>query len=137
MNKRKGFTLLELLLVIFIIGILATAALTAFGPQVRRGAYLAEARSNISVIRSACEAYKQQFGTYPTLTKITTDGGVGSTSVKLLELPTSTRWTYTIDDPGDDAYTITATKTGEPFDKKTITVDQSGEQGGTILSATK
>ena len=130
MNKRGGFTLLELLLVIFIIGILATAALTTFGPQVRSGAYLAEARSNISVIRSASEAYFQQFGTYPTsLTDITTQGATGSTQVALVSNPNvaGSRWSYSLTGSGT-AYSVVATKSDAPFAGATVTIDNTGKE---------
>jgi prepilin-type N-terminal cleavage/methylation domain-containing protein len=62
---NKGFTLLELVVVIIIIGILATLGFTQYGKVIEKGR-IAEARMVLGAIRSAQEAYKQEHGDYTT-----------------------------------------------------------------------
>ncbi|MCX5701416.1 MAG: prepilin-type N-terminal cleavage/methylation domain-containing protein [Candidatus Omnitrophica bacterium] len=60
---KRGFTLLELVVVIIIIGILATLGFTQYGKVIEKGR-IAEARMVLGAIRSAQEAYKQEYGAY-------------------------------------------------------------------------
>jgi len=62
---RKGFTLLELIIVIIIIGVLATLGFTQYAKMIEKGR-AAEARSMLGTIRSAQEAYKLEYGNYTT-----------------------------------------------------------------------
>ena len=62
---RQGFTLLELVVVIIIIGILATLGFTQYGKVIEKGR-LAEARMILGAIRNAQEAYRQEYGSYAT-----------------------------------------------------------------------
>jgi len=55
---RKGFTLLELVIVLIIIGVLATLAITQYNRMVERSRG-AEARQIIGVIRTNQAAYRQ------------------------------------------------------------------------------
>ncbi|MDR1485133.1 MAG: prepilin-type N-terminal cleavage/methylation domain-containing protein [Planctomycetaceae bacterium] len=61
---RFGFTLVELLVVVAIIGILATL-ITAAAFRVINTARLTEIRTKISDIEMALEMYKNKFGEYP------------------------------------------------------------------------
>jgi type IV pilus assembly protein PilA len=62
---KRGFTLLELVVVIIIIGILATLGFTQYGKVIEKGR-IEEARMVLGAIRSAQEAYRQEYGSYTT-----------------------------------------------------------------------
>lgn len=60
---RKGFTLLELVVVVIILGILATLGFTQYTKMVEKGR-TAEAKMILGQIRTAQVAYNQQYGGY-------------------------------------------------------------------------
>jgi prepilin-type N-terminal cleavage/methylation domain-containing protein len=62
-KMRKGFTLMELIIVIIIVGILATVGFGQYQRIIERGR-TAEAKTMLGQIRTAQEAYKTEFGTY-------------------------------------------------------------------------
>lgn len=63
MIKKNGFTLLELLITIVIIGIIASLAMPGFEKFKKKG-YFAEAYTFISMIRKDEEIYYQETGSY-------------------------------------------------------------------------
>ncbi|MCK4259804.1 MAG: prepilin-type N-terminal cleavage/methylation domain-containing protein [Halanaerobiales bacterium] len=63
-GRQEGFTILELLVVIVIIGILATIALPKFG-SVRNDANIAVSKSNLKSLQTAIERYLLDNGSYP------------------------------------------------------------------------
>jgi len=73
-NKNAGFTLLELIIVIIIIGILATAGLSQYTITVEKGR-LGEAFANMSKIRKEIVSYYLQNGTLATI--VESDVGIG------------------------------------------------------------
>ncbi|MDD4894381.1 MAG: prepilin-type N-terminal cleavage/methylation domain-containing protein [Candidatus Omnitrophica bacterium] len=73
---KKGFTLLELIIVIIIVGILATLGFTTYTNQVE-SSRLAEAKANISAIRKPAYEYYMKNGTYIGISASTV--GIGST----------------------------------------------------------
>ena len=62
-NGQKGFTLIELMIVIAIIGILAAIAIPQFAAYRERG-YIASMQADLNSIRIAEEAYYVDEGTY-------------------------------------------------------------------------
>lgn len=64
-NFQKGFTLVELLIVVAIIGVLATLLMANF-IGVRQRARDAQRKADIRQIQSALELYRSDQGSYPT-----------------------------------------------------------------------
>lgn len=60
---KRGFTLLELIVVIIIIGILATLGFTQYAKVIERGR-TAEAKAILGQLRTAQEAYRLENGAY-------------------------------------------------------------------------
>jgi len=66
---KKGFTLLELIVVIIIIGILATLGLTQYTSVVEKGRS-AEAKGVLGEVRTIEVAYNQENGAYGAITAL-------------------------------------------------------------------
>ena len=65
-NKEQGFTIVELLIVIVVIGILAALVVTTF-TGIQQKARNTERQTDIKAIHGQVEAYYAQNGRYPTL----------------------------------------------------------------------
>ncbi len=66
-EKEHGFTLLELIIVIIVIGILATVGLNSYTNQIEYGR-TAEAKANLSAMRKLAYEYYLKNGTLTTIT---------------------------------------------------------------------
>jgi len=65
LKNKKGFTLIELMIVVAIIGILSAVAIPNF-ISFRYKAKGSEAKANLGAIRTCEEAYRTEFDTYKT-----------------------------------------------------------------------
>lgn len=78
-KHSKGFTLIELMVVISIIGVLATMGLAAFNP-IKMMVNKMKSKDNMKQLLLLLNIYQQQFGSYPSLqpnsTRYTRGGGV-------------------------------------------------------------
>ena len=79
---KKGFTLLELIIVIIIIGVLATLGFTQYTKVIEKGR-TAEAKAILGSIRTAQQAYYLEWGAYT--------GAIGDLSI---DAPTACATTH-------------------------------------------
>jgi prepilin-type N-terminal cleavage/methylation domain-containing protein len=66
-NKSKGFTIVELLIVIVVIGILATLVIVTF-TGIQQKARDSKRKTDLGAIQASLESYYSSNNTYPTLT---------------------------------------------------------------------
>lgn len=71
LNNQKGFTIVELLIVIVVIGILAALVITTF-TGIQQKARNTERTTDIKALHGQIEAYYAQNGFYPDLADVTT-----------------------------------------------------------------
>lgn len=105
MNYKKGFTLIEILIVVAIIGILASVVLVGLGPVQRRGR---DARriSDLRQVQTGLELYYGKDGVYPltqadwkTFSGILTSAPIGVSSVPI-DPSSGQSYVYTADTSG-------------------------------------
>lgn len=70
-RKQQGFTIVELLIVIVVIGILAALVITTF-TGIQRKARDTERQTDIKALHGQLEAYYAQYGYYPGLGELNT-----------------------------------------------------------------
>jgi type IV pilus assembly protein PilE len=121
---KKGFTLLELIVVIIILGILATLGFTQYTRMVERGR-TAEARTILGQLRSSQTGYFNEYGVYGS-----------AVSSLVVDAPTACVTTHFFMYASNTA-TSTATrctdagKTPNSTTDYSITLSQAGVFGGT------
>jgi len=80
-NRAAGFSLIELLLVLAIMGIISGIAIPAFLGQRHRARLIGDAQANAQVLRMQLETYKADSGVYGTAgSTYTWTNGVGPSS---------------------------------------------------------
>ena len=106
MKNKKGFTLLEIMIVIVIIGILSTLGISQYIPA-RERAFGKEAIANLKLIRAAEKIYYMELGTYygpqNNVTFINTN-----LKLQLVE----TNWDYNIESANATSFTAIADRQG-------------------------
>ncbi|PKO92922.1 MAG: hypothetical protein CVU16_06060 [Betaproteobacteria bacterium HGW-Betaproteobacteria-10] len=122
MSGNKGFTLIEVMIVVVIIGILAAIALPNYSEYVTRSR-VPEATSGLSDMRVRMEQYFQDNRTY-----------VGAcVAGTVAPLPTATNFTFACSGLAATTYTVTATG-GGPMAGFSYTVNQSNGRSSTMSS---
>ncbi len=134
-HNRKGFTLIELMIVVVIIGILAALAIPRF-MQATTKSKQSEAKGILKQIYTMERTYRQENGTYGD-DGVSIAAGAGGTFPQIgVEVQTTARYTYSI---AAAANTFTATATGNLDDDATIdtwTINQAGVLTNTINDVT-
>ncbi|MBS0516073.1 MAG: prepilin-type N-terminal cleavage/methylation domain-containing protein [Proteobacteria bacterium] len=120
-TRVKGFTLIEMMVVVAIIAILAAIALPAYSDYVKRG-YIADATRQLSAYRVSMEQYYQDARTYQT-------SGTFTTPCPANVAPANGNWTYNCPAASLSAagYVITATGTG-PVNGFQYSINQNNNQ---------
>jgi len=116
-NRQKGFTLIELMIVVVIIGILAALAIPRFMSATVK-AKESEAKTILKQIYTLERTYRQEQGGY---TAVIADIGFLT--------PTNSRFVYAIDAAAANTFTASATPDGNDAD---LTVTYTINQDGTI-----
>ncbi len=145
-TNQKGFTIVELLIVIVVIGILAALVITTF-TGIQQKARDTERTTDIKALHGQVEAFYAQKGFYPSIADMN-DSSWRSTNMKgldqealkdpkgsgynLVATPTANAYAYAVtnsagssceaDDTTCAKYTLTSTNEGTPptFEKKSL-----------------
>ena len=108
-RKQKGFTIVELLIVIVVIGILATLVIVTFSGIQQKGRN-SQRQTDINALASHVEAYYADKGSYPTAAMINDDAwraaNMKGLDPQALKDPKAT---------GDDLSSSAATATGNQY----------------------
>jgi len=118
---QRGFTLIELMITVAIIGILARVAVPAYLDYVKRGK-LAEAFNQLSSCSMTMGQYYQDNRTYV---------GADTSTTLASCLTASTNFKYALSNLSATGYTMTATGTSTSATGFTFTVDASGTRATT------
>lgn len=117
---KRGFTLLELLMVVIVLGVLAALMLPQYQGFVEK-ARAAEGINTIGAIKSGEALYKMENGSYVDCA----DAAAISTNLGVTVPPAANAlWTYAVSGAGAATYVVTATRTANKA---------GGQTGATII----
>jgi type IV pilus assembly protein PilE len=122
MNRQaRGFSLIEILVAVAIVGILTAIAIPAYGSYVLR-TRLTEAFAGLAGVQPNAEQYWANQRTFVGL----------DTETPSRMPPTSSNFTYALSNASASSYTVTATGQG-PAAGFVYTIDQSGARATTSV----
>jgi len=128
-NSQKGFTLIELMIVVVIIGILAALAIPRFMRATTKSKQ-SEAKQILKQIYVMQQAYRQEKDTYLTGTSPAGSATPNAFALIGVEIGSTARYSYTFTVSNATAFTCTAAALGANLDDDSIvdtwTMDQNG-----------
>ncbi len=146
LKKQKGFTLVELLIVIIIIGILATLVIVTFS-GVQAKARDSKRQTDIGAVDSHIEAFYAEHGWYPTLAQVQSGTWVSSNmkgldpaallapnSTTLIDSTAATTTKYSYVPTHDDGTACSASGTADDTVCTHFTVSALLESSNTVFS---
>jgi type IV pilus assembly protein PilE len=113
-SRARGFTLLELMIVVAVMAILAVIAIGQYREQVRKG-NRAEAVRGISELQMQLEKYRGYCPTYADQASCRDrngDGDAADTGEPAYPSATGSNYTFTVSGQSASGYTVTATRAG-------------------------
>ena len=139
-KRNQGFTIVELLIVIVVIGILALLVITTYS-GIQQKARNSQRQSDLQALQTQLEAFYSQNGYYPTLTDINTESW-RTTNMKnldknaMIDPSNATQSATLVDGPAAKSYSYEVTDsagadcTGDACAKYTLTATYEGTVNG-------
>ncbi|MGZ5051540.1 MAG: type IV pilin protein [Methylobacter sp.] len=134
-TKIEGFTLIELMIAVAIVGILASVAVPSYTSYIRKG-NRAEAQGALVTFANAMEQWRLQNGTY--LGAATGGANTGSPTIFSTVVPISggtTTYNLTISAATATTYTLTATATGKQTADGNLSLTSAGVKTCSVASS--
>lgn len=127
-RRNRGFSLIEILLALAIIGIIAGIAIPSFLGSRAQARYIGDARANTEVIRQSLENFRADNGQYPAGTLVWSKGVPPVPNpLPNVAFKDSTKLDFTVTVNADRlSYTITSTDP-QQGNKQIYKVDQTGQ----------
>ncbi len=132
--RKKGFTLIELMIVVIIIAILATLALPQYVRAVER-TRVGKGKHHLGLIAQAEKLYRADRSVYLAADNASLNTGGLQEFVEMNEIVVDTDWDYAVA-VAVGTFTATATRTAGAtgaYNGQTIILDQNGTWTGTHL----
>ncbi|NQD91983.1 prepilin-type N-terminal cleavage/methylation domain-containing protein [Pseudomonas sp. CrR25] len=131
-QQGRGFTLIELMITVVVVGILAAIAIPSYRDYVRRTA-CEDAKGALTGLANAMERYRAQQGDY--LDAATAGADTGAPAIFATQSPvdgTPKQFNLTISAASASTYTVTATPIAGSLlaGQGTLTLSSAGVRGG-------
>ena len=129
-NNQHGFTLVELMIVIVIVGILAAVAIPIYQGNIRK-AKMSECDAALGTVRTAMRVFYAEHGRYPRVADETpVTGSALGDSLNISETDLNGKYfnasNYTVDEITDSTYTIVCDNADVLGTDNTRKLDHSG-----------